>query len=124
LLAREAPEGTLLRWVRETLDGLNRFPDSALAALQTWEAEAREADARAARAAAEFAATVAEAEARFPGLNPPSDAEIARRDQVRTKPIAQPGEPIGLALNRRGALADDTLVGHASDVAQSGEVAT
>ncbi|MBX6316354.1 MAG: hypothetical protein IRY99_26100, partial [Isosphaeraceae bacterium] len=35
-LAREAPEGAALRWVRAVLDGLKSFPDAALTALRTW----------------------------------------------------------------------------------------
>jgi hypothetical protein len=90
LLAREAPEGTLARWVRAVLDNLDTFPDAALAALRACEAEARRADADAARATAEFAATVAESEARFPEF----DAPATPHDDPALRAVAD--GPIGL----------------------------
>lgn len=104
LLAREASEGISLRWVRETLDGLARFPDSALETLRSREAEARQSDAEAARTSAAFAVAIAEAEARFPDLRPPTEEELARRERVRSLPIAADNEPVGLNLARRGVL--------------------
>lgn len=106
-LAREAPEGTSSRWVRAVLDGLEQFPDAALSVLRAWEVEARSEDAEAARARAEFAATVAEADARFPGLEPPSPAELERMERIEARPVAGPDEPIGLNLARRGSFAED-----------------
>ncbi|GIW88405.1 MAG: hypothetical protein KatS3mg108_2729 [Isosphaeraceae bacterium] len=105
LLAREAPEGLSARWVREVLDHLSRFPDSALSALRAREAQAREEEAAAAAAAAEFAATVAEVEARFPSLHQPDGAEIRRRDEQLARTVDGPEEPIGLAYHRRPARA-------------------
>lgn len=101
LLAREAPEGTSARWVRDVLDGVSRFPDGALSVLRAREAEARREDAEAAAAAAEFAATVAEAEARFPALHQPDDAEVRRRDEHRARIVDASEEPVGLAFHRR-----------------------
>ncbi len=49
LLARQAPEGDQPRWVRMVLNGLGSFPDAALSTLRSVEAEARAADAEAAR---------------------------------------------------------------------------
>jgi hypothetical protein len=121
LMAREAPEGTALAWVRSALDGVDRFPESALAALRSWEAGARSADAEAARTAADFTATIAELEARFPELDAPSPGAIARRERIRTKPVAQDDEPIGLNLSRRGLMRDDlTLPGIQSGSPDSG----
>ncbi len=106
-LAREAPEGSSSRWVRAVLDGLDHFPDAALSVLRAWEVEARSDDARAARARAEFAATLAEADARFPGLEPPSSADLERMERIGARPVAGLDEPIGLTLNRRGSFADE-----------------
>jgi hypothetical protein len=102
LMARQAPEGSRLRWVRMVLNGLGQFPDVALSALRTLEAEARQADAEAARAQADFVSAQAEALARFSGVEPPSETELERQARLQAKPAAQIGEPIGLALNRRG----------------------
>ena len=107
VIAREAPQGVRARWVRTVLGGLNEYPDAALATLRTLEAEARNEDSEGARAHAEFAIAVAETRTRLPGLETPSEAEIARQARILGKPIAQPGEPIGLALDRRGATAEE-----------------
>ena len=106
-LAREAPEGTSSRWVRAVLDGLDQFPDAALSVLRAWEVEARSEDAEAARARAEFAATLAEADARFPGLEPPTSAELERIERIGARPVAGSDEPIGLNLARRGSFAEE-----------------
>lgn len=104
VLAREAADGPRARWVRDVLEGLGSFPDAAIESLRSWEADARRAEADAARAQADFAAALAEAEARFPGLDAPSEAELARRARDQARPVARldQGEPIGLALGRRG----------------------
>lgn len=106
-LAREAPEGPSARWVRSVLDGLDRFPDAALNNLRVWESDTRAEEARAARSKAEYAAAIAEADARFPGLEAPSIAEIERIERIQSRPVATDDEPIGLALNRRGLLPED-----------------
>ena len=110
VLAREAPEGGSTRWVRAVLDGLGQFPDAALNSLRALEAEARGAEAEAARASAEYAVAMARADARFPGLEAPSAAEVDRLDQLRSRPVAAPEESVGLTLDRRGAFADDEPV--------------
>jgi hypothetical protein len=107
LLAREAPEGASARWVRQVIDGLRDFPDSALTALRAWEADARRSETAAALSAAEYASALAEAEARFPGLQAPSDADLARRSRIASRPLAAPDEPVGLSLSKRGRLPDD-----------------
>lgn len=107
LLAREQPRDSSVRWVRDVLNGVERFPDAALAGLRAWEAEARQAEADAARSHASFAGAIAEAEARLPGLEAPDSAELARQARIAAKPIAAPGESIGLALDRRGIPRDD-----------------
>lgn len=109
VLARQAAEGTSARWVRQVLDGLKQFPDSALQALRAWEAEARREDAGAARAHAEYTAVLAETEARFPGLEAPSAAAIERQNRVSSRPLADPGTPIGLGLQNRGMNHDEFL---------------
>ncbi len=107
LLAREAPEGPSARWVRQLIDGLRDFPDAALTTLRSWEAEARRSETDAALSAAEYAAALAAAEARFPGLQAPTEADLARRSAIASRPVAAPDEPVGLSLSRRGRLADD-----------------
>lgn len=107
LMAREAPEGASLRWVRSTLAGVSDFPDSALAALRAWEAESRRAETSAARAVAEEAIARAESQARLSGLEPPTAAELQRQVRVDSAPPAGPGLPIGLTLDRRGLNPDE-----------------
>ena len=107
LLAREGPAGVSTRWVRNVLSGLNSFPDAALSTLRTLEAEARTADAEAARAQADYAIAVAQAQVSFHGVEPPSEQELLRQARVRAKPVAELGQPIGLALDRRGADPDE-----------------
>ncbi len=104
VLAREVPETGSARWVRSVLDGLADFPDAALNALRTLEAEARAADAQAARDLADYAVAQAQAEARFLGLEAPTTAELDRLDRITSRPVAAPDEAIGLALDRRGLL--------------------
>jgi hypothetical protein len=102
LLARQAPEGLSLRWVRSTLNGLGEFPDAALASLRTWEVDSRREESDAARAHADYAGEVARAEARLPDLTTPSAADLDRLERLEALPVAAPGEPIGLAMDRRG----------------------
>jgi hypothetical protein len=106
-LAREAPEGSSTRWVRNVLNGLDQFPDAALNSLRVWEAEARADDAHAARSKAEYAVALAEADSRFPGLEAPSAADLERMERIQALPLAAEHEPIGLALNRRGLLPEE-----------------
>ena len=103
VMAREVSDGIRLRWVRQVLEGIEEFPDSALTTLRALEATARDEDREAALAQAEFAIAQAEAEAKLAGLEAPTEAEVARRDAIAARPAALPGEAIGLALDRRGA---------------------
>ena len=57
----------------------------------------------AARAQADYAVALAEAQVRFNGLEAPSGEDLARLARVEAKPVAKLGEPIGLALDRRGS---------------------
>lgn len=107
VLAREEADGIRLRWVRQVLNGVDEFPEPALTTLRALEATTREEERDAALAQAEFAIAQAEVEAKLPGLEAPSDQEIARRSAIAAKPAARPGEPIGLALERRGILAGE-----------------
>jgi hypothetical protein len=107
LMARGEPGGMGKRWVRDVLNGLGAFPDAALATLRTLEADARGAESEAARAQADYAGAVAEAEARLTGIETPSEDEVARAQRVRSRPVAKLGEPIGLALDRRGEYFDE-----------------
>jgi hypothetical protein len=102
LMAREDPRGTSVRWVRDVLNGLNEFPDAALATLRSIEAESRDADADAARAQADYAVALAEAQVRFQGVEPPTPEDLNRQERLRAKPVARLGQPIGLGLDRRG----------------------
>ncbi|CAN5866576.1 hypothetical protein BH23PLA1_BH23PLA1_09340 [soil metagenome] len=102
VLARQCPEGVSPSWVRAVLEGLKEFPDAALGTLRAWEADARQVEADEARAQAEHTIALAEAEARFSRVEPPTEAEIERRSRWEARPAAQVGEPIGLTLDRRG----------------------
>lgn len=109
LMAREAKSGTSSRWVRNVLTGLDSFPDAALSTLRTLEAEARAADADAAKSQADYAIAVAESQVKLAGVDAPSDSELARQERIRAKPVAGLGEEIGLGLQRRGRLADEPV---------------
>ncbi len=102
VLARQCPEGVAPRWVRSVLEGVREFSDAALGTLRTWESDARQAEAEAAKAQAEYTIALAKAEARLPGLVPPTDSEIEHKHQFEARPAAKLGEPIGLNLQRRG----------------------
>jgi hypothetical protein len=106
-IARDAPEGTAARWVRDVLDGVAAFPDAALSTLRAWEADARGQDAEAARGIAEHAASLAESEARAFQVPAPDDAELRRQARAEARPAAAPHEPIGLNLARRGLSPDE-----------------
>ena len=108
-MAREAPEKTSARWVRNILEGLHSFPDAALSTLRALEAEARASDSESARAQADYAIAMAEAQIKLLNLEPPTDNELERHARIKAKPIAKLGEPIGLALDRRGADPSEAL---------------
>lgn len=107
LLAREAPVDLDARWARQVLDGVGVFPDASLAALRTWEADSRRADAEAARTRADYVIAVTEAEAELPELEVPSDSDLRRQARVRARPVAQPDQPIGLSLQHRGLTTEE-----------------
>jgi hypothetical protein len=109
LMARGVHGGSAVRWVRLVLDNLHCFPDVALETLRSLEADARSTESQSAQAHADYAIAVAEAQARFPGLEPPSDDDLARHERLRAKPVARFGQPIGLALDRRGADPGDPI---------------
>lgn len=109
VLARESPEGGSARWVRAILEGLDGFPDVALNTLRGLEADARSEDAEAARARAEYAVTLAQADARFPGLESPTAAELDRMEHIASRPVAAADEPIGLTAERRGRMPEELV---------------
>ncbi|HEV3162951.1 MAG TPA: hypothetical protein VGZ22_02840 [Isosphaeraceae bacterium] len=102
MMAREAPEGTSLRWVRSVLNGLRSFPGIALVTLRACEADSRRAEADAAKAHADYAIALAESDARFSGLETPADQDLQKQARIEAKPVAQWDQPIGLAVDRRG----------------------
>jgi hypothetical protein len=104
VLARQEPDGPRVRWVCKVLSGLPEFPDVALSNLRVLEAEARASEAEAARAQAHFAVARAEAEVSLDGLEAPTEEERKRVARIESRPIARPGEAIGLTLSRRGAI--------------------
>ncbi len=106
VLARREPEGPSARWVRKVLASLPDFPDPAISTLRTLEAEARAGEAEASRAQAEFVIARAEAEATLGRLEAPNDAEVERQARIESRPLARPGEALGLALERRGSLSE------------------
>ena len=116
LLARrldpDAADPLAARAVRKVLDGLARFPDAALTTLRGWEADARAADAAAAQAQADFAAARLDVESRLGDLAAPTADEVDRAGRLAARPVAQPGEAIGLTLDRRGRMdGDEDVVG-------------
>jgi hypothetical protein len=114
VLARQDPEGPKLRWVRKLLSRLPEFPDVALTTLRGLEAEARASEDEAVKAQVKFAIARAEDEADLDGVRAPSDRELERAAKIQARPIARPGESIGLALERRGAIDEsefDTVAG-------------
>ncbi len=115
VLARQAPDGTGRRWVRKVLSGLTEFPEAALTTLRGLEAEARAGEAEAATSQARFAAARAEAEVSLDGVQAPTDRELERDARIQSKPVARPGESIGLALERRGAI-DEADFGAIADL--------
>ena len=109
VLARQDPDGPRVRWVRKVLSALPEFPDAALSTLRGLEAEARATEAESAKAQAAFAIARAEAEVDLGGLEAPSPQDLERLSRIESRPMARPGEPIGLTLARRGALDDSEL---------------
>lgn len=101
-IARQAPEGIEAPWVLAVLENLKHFPDASLTAIHAQEIKARRDDAEAARTAAQYAAALAESDAKLAKLESPTEAEIERETRLQSRPIAQPHEPIGLNLQRRG----------------------
>lgn len=120
ILARKDAQGTEARWVRRTIDAVDRFPDAALTHLRAWEAEARQAEGAAARAQADFASAVASTEAALSNVRPPSESDLIRQSRIDALPAARLGEPIGLTLQRRG-LSPEEFVEHSAADAPFGE---
>jgi hypothetical protein len=117
LLAREVPDGPGHRWVRKVLSSLAEFPDPALSTLRGLEAEARAGEAEAAQTQARFVVSQAQAEVALNGLEAPTDRELERDSRIQSKPVARPGEAIGLALDRRGAIEESEFEAAAEPVA-------
>jgi hypothetical protein len=109
VLARQEPEGTGTRWVRKVLASLPEFPDAALTTLRVLEAEARASEAEAAKAQARFAIARAESEVSLDGVEAPTDRDLERLGKIQAKPVARPGESLGLNLSRRGAIDKDEI---------------
>ena len=84
VLAREAPEGPRLRWVRDVLAGLSEFPDAALATLRGWRPRPGPPRPRRPGAQARFAVARAEAEVAPAGSRPPRPGDLERRRQARS----------------------------------------
>ena len=105
VLARQAPEGPRLRWVRQVLAGLPEFPDAALATLRGLEAEARAAESEAAPRPGPIRHRPGRGRGRphrRRGPHAPATSNALARLEAR--PLARPGEAIGLNLDRRGPL--------------------
>ena len=64
------------------------------------EAEARAGETEAARAQAQFAIARAEAEVSLDGVEAPTEEERERVARIESKPIARPGEAIGLTFQQ------------------------
>jgi hypothetical protein len=104
ILARESPDALRLRWVRTLLEKIDEYPDGALNTLRHLEVKQRDADRKAALSHIETVGAQAVSEARMFSAETPSDEELERRAAIEKLPVAKLGEPIGLALDRRGAL--------------------
>ncbi|MGE3818701.1 MAG: hypothetical protein AB7I30_04650 [Isosphaeraceae bacterium] len=117
IIARREPSLVASRWVRMVLQGLMDFPDAALEALRANEAEARALESDAAKAQADFAIALAESHCRLDRVEPPTEDELARQARVRNLPVAEPGEPIGLSLRRRGGDPDAEAASPSNDSA-------
>jgi hypothetical protein len=109
VLARQVPEGAGARWVRKVLASLPEFPDAALSTLRGLEAEARASEAEAAKAQARFAIARVEAEVNLDGIVAPTERDLERLGKIHAKPLAMPGEALGLNLSRRGAIDEDEI---------------
>ena len=107
VLARQSPEGPSARWVRNLLEGVREFPEAAIRTLRGLEAEACKAETDAIQARVEAVVALAAGEARLEGLQAPTAEQLQRRARIEALPVAGPGEPIGLALSRRGANAEE-----------------
>lgn len=106
VLARQSPEGPRVRWVRKVLSALADYPEVALTTLRGLEAEARAGEAEAARAQAHFAIARVEAEVGLDGLEAPTERDRELFAKMESRPLARLGEPIGLTIDRRGAIDD------------------
>lgn len=104
VLARQEPEGPACPWVRKVLGSLGEFPDAALSTLRGLEADARASEAEAAKAQARFAIARAESEVSLDGVVSPTERDLERIHKIQARPIARPGESIGLNLSRRGVI--------------------
>lgn len=102
ILARDCAAGESARWVRNLLDGLGSFPDTALNTLLAWDAEAVRQEVEAARSEADFVLSLAEAEVRSLDGAAPSADEVRRNTLADTLQPSAMDRPIGLKLVRRG----------------------
>ena len=103
LLARESPAGVAARWVRDVVNGLERLPRRR-ARRPSGPSRPRTAGPRRRRPTprSAYAVAMAESQSRFTGVQSESGEELERKARVQAKPVAKLGEPLGLALDRRG----------------------
>lgn len=121
LLARESPLDVAPRWARAVLEQIKDFPDAAIEHLRGWEAEVAREATETAQALAEHAAVTAEVEAKLPGLESPDPADLQRRAKLSGRPVAAFGEPIGLAVDRRGLNSEEYAALCQNDAAEPGD---
>ncbi len=105
--ARQSGDPADSAGVREVIAGLSRFPRPALDALAGWEQAARLEESDAALERVGYAVASAQAEARLDGLEAPRESDLRRADRILGRTPALAGEPLGLALQRRGLRYDE-----------------
>jgi hypothetical protein len=89
-------------WVQSLLDGLDSLPSPALEAISSHIEAERAVRAESAEATVQALMFRAEAEARMPNLEAPTEAEVARIARAEARPLADASQPIGLAPAFRG----------------------
>jgi hypothetical protein len=106
LLASEMPgdDAAPAQWVQTVVEGLDRLPDAALAAIRNHLDAEQQVTTQTAMASAEAAADRMAAEARMPSLAAPRDDQVARLARAEALPVATSGQPIGLVPGFRGQI--------------------
>ncbi len=103
LMARDVEDGHRVRWVRQLADGLDRFPTEAIEALCKIEDQERERRGSAIDGEVQDVLRDLSHDNGLPDSLAPSPEHMEHQSRIAARPLAQPGESIGLAVNRRGS---------------------